>query len=265
MKINLEKTNQSQIFFDKNIFRPFYSNLRNISHIKASRLLAPAVGVSDYLISLTETISKFFESTIKGYINILGSVLSQNLSLKRGVFQIGNGLFTTTLSPFKTFIRAFNISFKFIYDPQSCTSNEVKRIDKLLFTKPAPLIDLESINQSQIFFDKNIYKPFYSTLKKISHISASRILAPAVGLSEGLLNLIETISTLFESIIKGSINILGSAVSRDLSFKGGLILINGGLYITAASLIIIPIRIVKATLNFFNDPQTCVSHELQEN
>jgi len=138
MKIDVKNINRSQIFFDENLFKPFYTNLNSISHLSLARYLAPAVGANDCLLNIVEAIAGLTEALFKGLLNIFGSLVSDNFNAKRGILQIGGGLFITIFSIPITSIRAAKITLKFLYNPQTCSSYEVQRINKLLsLTRPS--------------------------------------------------------------------------------------------------------------------------------
>ncbi len=132
--IDFEKINKSQIFFDKNISRPFYSTLKSISLINSVRFLAPVVGTCDFLISSAVTTATLSETFFKGSANILGSIFNDNFNAKKGLFQIGGGLFIASLSLPNNVARTVNVTLSFFHNPHTCTSHELERIAALIDT-----------------------------------------------------------------------------------------------------------------------------------
>ncbi|NGX63900.1 MAG: hypothetical protein KR126chlam6_01322 [Candidatus Anoxychlamydiales bacterium] len=136
--------------------------------------------------------------------------------------------------------------------------------------------DLSNIGQSYMTIEEKLFYPMYNNLHKASQNNFQiRYIAPLIGAADGLISLAQAVATIGEATIKGpinifgglaqavaaigdegSINIFGSFVFNSCNYnKGFFQIIFQVPAIGLTAILSIPIRIIKITIGFFNNPE----------
>ncbi len=120
-------------------------------------------------------------------------------------------------------------------------------------------MDLNNINHFSIFVGNYFFSPFYT---RVHHLSKEYrivvVMAPVVGLADGVASAVQAIGAVAEAGIKGFGNLLkaGALRSSEPLKRGCLQLTLGVGIITIMSIPIICSRVVRITWGMFIDPKS---------
>jgi len=124
--------------------------------------------------------------------------------------------------------------------------------------------DLKNINQSSQLIDKQIFLPFYTNLHHFSQKNNSLSLtAPLVGSADGMITLIQGISSVFEAVLKGGCNLVSGTFILDPKsvLLGSVQILLGGGIIGLSTLPLTAWKTLKITLGMIVNPQETTENQ----
>lgn len=120
-------------------------------------------------------------------------------------------------------------------------------------------MDLNNINHFSLFVENCFFLPFYT---RVHHLSKEYrivvVMAPVIGLADGVASVVQAIGTVAEAGIKGFSNLLTAGVLRSSEpLKRGCLQLTLGVgIITMMSIPIICSRVVRITWGMLIDPKS---------